>query len=746
MGMRQRRLQCRGGRVLARADLLLHERQRLQDRQVRQDDGQNDVSCTSCSGSGAADGFDCQLGSPGVAASCTSSTFSYTPSNLTAAQLSALAPVNAVDLSCSGTLTYNGSTWSGATCSQTLPTPKVVPQTGGPSIDVLAFKGLTIGSGVVLKLTGSNAVMIVVVGDATILGTIHADGAMGVSNSSNAGGSGPGGNYSCGSSKGGNGGGDHTSGGGGGGASSKGGNGASGVGGTGGTQESRSLLRPRAPSAVDARRHQRILGMHDLRRRRWRRVANLGGGNAHRLRNYHRQRRHGGNSACTSTGCAPGPNQRTAEGPAAEDRAAPSFSRARASRPREAPSRPTAAREAIPTLTLMEKGERRRRRDERRTAGRGRNRFGQRTLWERRRERRRRRRRVRTWCRHASAPQPRRASASRTLSARPASASAQASAEDGLEPMQRHRRARPHELRDHQCRADRLCLSYGQLQRRRDPGGQVQLGRCGVLVHGRCPMLWRLVRFVGWVQRRSLHRIRNGRRVPLRALTARRVNVLVASPQSRRPRTRAPERSSARRASRGEPSLLGELGRWRARADPVPRDRRRARRGPSSRAGSGGAGKGIDGVERAEDPEACSAVAHAKSAAAASQSSSRKTRTRLGVTRDLREHAQTRPSRAPRRPRSRPSRAPVSRGTSISARDRGAARRGRRRTRSRSPRRERARRRASLRPAARERARGRWCHAAWATTSASIVVGHDVSPRVGGPKGEVQQERAIRPP
>jgi hypothetical protein len=272
--------------------------------------GQNDVSCTSCSGSSAADGFDCQLGSPGVAASCTSSTFSYTPSNLTAAQLSALAPVNAVDLSCSGTLTYNGSTWSGATCSQTLPAPKVVPQTGGPSIDVLAFKGLTIGSGVVLKLTGSNAVMIVVVGDATILGTIHADGAVGVSNSSNAGGSGPGGNYSCGSSKGGNGGGDHTSGGGGGGASSKGGSGASGVDGTAGAAggafaaSAASPLRGGCPGGTSGS---------------WAcTTSGGGGGGAVQISaagtltvsgTITASGGTGGSSACTSTGCAPGPNR-----------------------------------------------------------------------------------------------------------------------------------------------------------------------------------------------------------------------------------------------------------------------------------------------------------------------------------------------------------------------------------------------------------------------------------------------------
>src|SRR5215831_6084935 len=41
--------------------------------------GQNDVSCTGCSGSGSADGFGCELGPSAIPASCTS-TFGYTPS------------------------------------------------------------------------------------------------------------------------------------------------------------------------------------------------------------------------------------------------------------------------------------------------------------------------------------------------------------------------------------------------------------------------------------------------------------------------------------------------------------------------------------------------------------------------------------------------------------------------------------------------------------------------------------------
>ncbi len=271
--------------------------------------GQNDVSCAGCSGSGAADGFGCQLGSPGIPASCMSSAFGYTPSNLTAAQLATLTPVGAVDLSCAGTVTFNGTTWSGATCSQTLPAPKTIAQTGGPSIDVLAFESLTIPSGVTLTLTGSNAVMIVVFGDATISGTIHADGAPGVSSSSVAGTSGPGGNSNCGTSKGGNGGTSHTSGGGGGGASAKGGSGASGVGGTAGSaggafgSPATSPLHGGCPGGTSGS---------------WAcTTSGGGGGGAVQISTsgmlvvagaITAAGGNGGTSNCTSKGCAPGPN------------------------------------------------------------------------------------------------------------------------------------------------------------------------------------------------------------------------------------------------------------------------------------------------------------------------------------------------------------------------------------------------------------------------------------------------------
>jgi hypothetical protein len=163
-------------------------------------------------------------------------------------QLAALTPVGPVALTCSGTVTFNGSGWIGATCSQTLPTAKTITQSGGPSIDVLAFQSLNIAAGAALNLTGSNAVMIVVFGDVTISGTIHADGSPGATSTITAGTSGPGANYNCGGIAGGNGmDGAGTcvspynnnpcrnSGGGGGGGSTNGGAGNNGLGGTGGT-------------------------------------------------------------------------------------------------------------------------------------------------------------------------------------------------------------------------------------------------------------------------------------------------------------------------------------------------------------------------------------------------------------------------------------------------------------------------------------------------------------------------------
>ena len=199
--------------------------------------GKNDVSCgSSCTSTSAAtDGFGCVLGTGGIPTSCSTPTFAYTPSSLTSTQLSGISATAVVNLNCAGTVTYSGGSWSGATCSQTLPAPQTIAQSGGPSIDVLAFRSLAVASGVTVNFAGTNAVMILVFGDATIAGSLHADGATGVTSSSTAGASGAGGGASCSGSTGGTGSAGHTSGGGGAGAKTAGGVGAGGVGGTGGT-------------------------------------------------------------------------------------------------------------------------------------------------------------------------------------------------------------------------------------------------------------------------------------------------------------------------------------------------------------------------------------------------------------------------------------------------------------------------------------------------------------------------------
>ncbi|MGO9836328.1 MAG: hypothetical protein ACLP1X_19165 [Polyangiaceae bacterium] len=208
--------------------------------------GQNDVSCATCTGTGAADGFDCQLGSPGIPASCAVG-FGYTPSNFAPATYT--PPSAATTIDCATTYDSTSHAFTGWCSGQTKPTvTSGVAQSGGPNMDVLAFAGLTIASSGTLTLTGGNAVVLAVYGDATIAGAIHADGATGTSNSTTAGASGPGGNYDCGSSAGtsqpSNG---HCSAGAGGGASAAGGTGAGGVGGAtaaGGTARANASLKP----------------------------------------------------------------------------------------------------------------------------------------------------------------------------------------------------------------------------------------------------------------------------------------------------------------------------------------------------------------------------------------------------------------------------------------------------------------------------------------------------------------------
>jgi hypothetical protein len=192
----------------------------------------NDISCgTGCTGSGTKDGFDCVLASPGIPASPAVTGFGYAPSNFTPSQYAPPSTPTTVD--CNTTYDSSKHAFTGWCSGQPLPTiASSVVQAGGPNVDILAFSSLTIDTASTLTITGSNAVILAVYGNATLLGTIHADGAVGTSKSTTAGASGPGGGYKCsgstGTSQGND---DHCSGGAGAGASTAGGDGAGGVGG-----------------------------------------------------------------------------------------------------------------------------------------------------------------------------------------------------------------------------------------------------------------------------------------------------------------------------------------------------------------------------------------------------------------------------------------------------------------------------------------------------------------------------------
>ncbi len=144
--------------------------------------GQNDVSCGSnCTGAGAADGFDCTLAAPGVPASCAPAVFGYAPSNF--APGSYTPPATSTTINCSPT--YNSTThaFTSWCAGQTAPTiAGDVVQPGGPNLDILAFRSLTLTAGNTLTLTGNNAVILAVYGDASIQGTISASGAAGAWN------------------------------------------------------------------------------------------------------------------------------------------------------------------------------------------------------------------------------------------------------------------------------------------------------------------------------------------------------------------------------------------------------------------------------------------------------------------------------------------------------------------------------------------------------------------------------------
>jgi hypothetical protein len=161
------------------------------------------MSCgSSCTTTGvAADGFGCVLQANGIPATPTaSSSFGYTPANFSTTSHG--PPATATTINCN--TSYSSSTHQFTTggvsntfCSgQTAPSIySNVGQTGGPNVDILAFDGLTINSGFTLTITGSNAVILAVYGNATIAGTISASAG---GTTAGPGGGGPGSNSYCG--------------------------------------------------------------------------------------------------------------------------------------------------------------------------------------------------------------------------------------------------------------------------------------------------------------------------------------------------------------------------------------------------------------------------------------------------------------------------------------------------------------------------------------------------------------------
>ncbi len=136
--------------------------------------GQNDVSCAaSCTGAGPTDGFGCALAAPGIPATCAASSFAYTPSNF--APGSFVAPATATTIDCDTTYNSSTHTFTNWCTGQTPPMLyEDFPQAGGPDMDLLAFRGLTLDAGHTLTLTGSRPVILAVYGTATLSGVIDA--------------------------------------------------------------------------------------------------------------------------------------------------------------------------------------------------------------------------------------------------------------------------------------------------------------------------------------------------------------------------------------------------------------------------------------------------------------------------------------------------------------------------------------------------------------------------------------------
>ena len=132
--------------------------------------GENDHSCgAACTGTGASDGFGCEL------AACSVTAFGYAPSNFTPASYTA---PSVATTDCNATYSSTAHAFTGRGCTGQVPTvvKNVAQPGGGQAVDILLFKELTIAPSSTFTLVGANPVILAVYSDAAIHGVIDASG------------------------------------------------------------------------------------------------------------------------------------------------------------------------------------------------------------------------------------------------------------------------------------------------------------------------------------------------------------------------------------------------------------------------------------------------------------------------------------------------------------------------------------------------------------------------------------------
>jgi len=132
--------------------------------------GENYHSCgAACTGTGASDGFGCEL------AACSVTAFGYAPSNFTPASYTA---PSVATTDCNATYSSTAHAFTGRGCTGQVPTvvKNVAQPGGGQAVDILLFKELTIAPSSTFTLVGANPVILAVYGDAAIHGVIDASG------------------------------------------------------------------------------------------------------------------------------------------------------------------------------------------------------------------------------------------------------------------------------------------------------------------------------------------------------------------------------------------------------------------------------------------------------------------------------------------------------------------------------------------------------------------------------------------